>query len=103
MPEFVKPTVDLMVDNGSSICLMKIEAHNPDIDINYHEKGKLLGITSEIIDTLGVVHLAINNITTPFCVVKNDFPICAKALLGRDLLKKIKATLSYYSNTLTLE
>ena len=80
-----------MVDNGSSICLIKMEALNPNIEINSQKKGKLSGITSEIIDTLGIVYLTIRDKKIPFYVIENRFHIPTQGLLGRNFLQLERA------------
>jgi len=101
-PESKSGGLHLMLDNGSSVNLIKGGALKPGVPIDYSYTNTLSGITSDTIQTYGAVTLNIRNNPVMFRVVTDDFPIEQHGILGRGFLKSEQAILSYYYNTVVL-
>uniref|UniRef100_A0ABD2WHM9 Peptidase A2 domain-containing protein n=1 Tax=Trichogramma kaykai TaxID=54128 RepID=A0ABD2WHM9_9HYME len=92
----------LMLNNGATVNLIKLSAINPEVDIFTDRYLSLGGITSEPVETLGYIYVSIFSHSYRFYVVPNDFPIEADGLIGRNLMKKEQAVISYHYSSIVL-
>lgn len=88
-----------IIDSGAKISLLKIGKLLDSIKIDRNCRTKLIGISPEIIETIGTCKLEIDvdNQLLPFVfqVVADDFRIEADGILGRDFMYKYETELSY--------
>uniref|UniRef100_A0ABD2WQE0 Integrase catalytic domain-containing protein n=1 Tax=Trichogramma kaykai TaxID=54128 RepID=A0ABD2WQE0_9HYME len=91
-----------MLDNGATVNLIKLSAVAPDVEIFRDRYLSLGGITSEPVETLDYIYVSICSPSYRFYVVPNDFPIEADGLIGRNLMKKEQAVISYHYSSIVL-
>lgn len=101
-----KPVINLLLDSGSDVSILKINI--PDLNgfVNVNNPVKLNGITANSISTLGrfVGQLKFEDIllAQTFYLVTSAFPIVQDGLLGRDFLQQTSAILDYSRNSIQL-
>lgn len=82
--------IDLFLDTGSDICILKQFKVPPKSLINRAAKCKIQGVTDGIVYSLGTVEISIligtDTYSFPFQVVEDDFPISTDGILGRDFI-----------------
>lgn len=94
---FEPRNINLLIDSGADMNLIKISAVGKNVIVNEHDKRHIRGINSTLVYTLGsiVTPIQINEGTfiIKFSVVKNDFPIPGAGIIGRNFLKDNKVIL----------
>ena len=92
-----------MLDNGATVNIIKVSALHPDVPINTERSLNTNGITSELVPTLGTARLTICRMPYNFHAVHDDFPLAENGILGRNLLIKEKAILSYCGRAVVMK
>ncbi|KAG5861736.1 hypothetical protein JTB14_025164 [Gonioctena quinquepunctata] len=99
--------IKFLIDTGSQISCIKVRSLDDDAVIHDEFKVNSNGISNATVETVGI-HLStiqLNNsinIDHSFQVVKKDFPVKNfDGILGRDFLKKYKASLDLHKRTLS--
>lgn len=83
-----------MIDTGSDLNLIKQCSIDSQTWVNSSRIYNLIGISEEMIPTLGEIKTHINGIETSFQTVPNDFPISQSGILGMAFLKQQGAMFS---------
>jgi hypothetical protein len=99
-------TLELLIDTGSDVNIIKINKLRKDLKINENNKLYLKGINETKIETIGTIHLVIgiNNdkFNVEFNVVKAEFPIPKDGILGHRFLSENKAIIDICNKTMII-
>ena len=99
---FVENRSNLLVDTGSSVNIIKEQMLDPRVWINKKRTYALIGISDDIVKTLGEVKLVIKGLETPFQVVSWSFPILLDGIFGIEALRQHRAVLNFIDDCLHL-
>lgn len=98
-PQTIKQTIQLLIDLGSDLNLIKLGALKDDVMVYDNPIYQLKGITEHFVSTLGsaTLEIQIRNETFPseFHVVHNDFPIPNEGILGKPFIIGRKTIINY--------
>lgn len=86
-PDF-EETSELMIDTGSEVNLLKVQAVKQIQDVDMKNKLLLKGISPDPVPTLGTIEINLLGDDATFHVVINDFPIKPQGILGAEFLTK---------------
>lgn len=93
----------MLLDTGASPCLLKNKFRDPDNPVNQHDILHLIGITDELVKTLGKITITFMGHDTEFHLVPDDFPISQDGLLGNEFFQSSHATIDYRNQCLCLD
>ena len=106
-PSFNTETIQLLLDTGSDLNLIKINKLKGNTEINENEKIYLKGINEKIVPTIGRVYITLiidkKEFKTDFFVVDKQFPVEKDGILGHTFLIENNATFDIPNNTLTIK
>ena len=91
-----------MTDNGAAVNLIKIGSLHPNTLVDTNNVIPLVGISDQLVQTLGTTNITIRGKPIMFLVNQNDFPIKQDGVLGRKYLKQEQAVISYHYNALMI-
>ncbi|KAF0688758.1 Uncharacterized protein FWK35_00034540, partial [Aphis craccivora] len=98
--------LNLLVDTGSQVNILKIDCLQGQLIIYETQKINLRGIHEELIQTIGRISIPIiitnKNIDTEFYVVGMQFPILKDGILGHEFLLKNKVMVDVANNRLII-
>lgn len=88
-----------IVDSGADVSLFKVTKVPPLQIVDFNKKLKITGVTAGVTETIAdaQTYLTLNNLnlTHPFQLVNENFPIPTDGILGRDFLVKFRCTNDY--------
>lgn len=92
--------LDLMVDTGSDVNIIKVNHLYSNIHFDDKQIISLSGIGASTINTLGTIRLHLENHPEPtiFHIVPKDFPIPSEGIIGKSFLKQNKSIIDFGKN-----
>ena len=98
-PDF-EDTPELMIDTGSEVNLLKVQAVKRIQEVDANKQLLLKGISPDPVPTLGTIKITLLGNDATFHIVKNDFPIKPHGILGAEFLTERNATINYQKKQL---
>lgn len=94
-------TINALIDTGASINLIAFQVIKKEIQINRQEIIQILGLSNNVMYSLGTVTLPIHpNVNVKFHVIDGE-PGGYSAIIGDDMLNETKAHISFSDSTIT--
>ena len=100
-PEFREGKALCLVDPGSDVNLIKLQAWRGDLIVS-DGLIKIMGIAEESVNTMATVIVKLLDDSVGFHVVLNDFPISVERIIGRAYLHQEQTQLSFRHNSLVI-
>lgn len=94
--------VVFLLDSGAGPCLIKRKFVLAPAEIDETNILHLIGISPQLVPTLGKVVLSLLGCFTEFHMVPDDFPILQDGIIGTSFLSKHKAKINWEGNQLEL-
>ncbi|CAB0031390.1 unnamed protein product [Trichogramma brassicae] len=102
LPECTGGITRIMLDNGATVNLIKIGKVAPDTKVFEGKIIELEEISPEPQPTYGYIFINLWGTPYRFYLIADDFPLREDALIGRNLMRKEAADISYHYNSMAV-